>query len=38
MLEDMIDERLERIAALRLIRDHIQQGETYLLDKAGTST
>ena len=34
MLEDMIDERLERIAALTLIYDHVSPGETYLLDQA----
>jgi hypothetical protein len=33
MLENMIDERLERIAALTLIRDHIVANETYLLDR-----
>lgn len=34
MLESMIDERLDRIAALTLIRDHVVSAETYLLDKA----
>jgi hypothetical protein len=29
----MIDERLERIAALTLIRNHIVANETYLLDR-----
>jgi hypothetical protein len=29
----LINERLERIAALALIRDHIVANETYLLDK-----
>ena len=34
ILESMIDERTDRIAALTLIYDHIASGETYLLDKA----
>lgn len=34
ILESMIDERLDRIAALTLIRDHVVSGETYLLDKS----
>lgn len=34
ILEDEIDERLDRIAALTLIYDHVSSGETYLLDKS----
>jgi hypothetical protein len=34
ILENMIDERLDRIAALTLIYDHVSPGETYLLDKS----
>lgn len=34
ILESMIDERLDRIAALTLIRDHVISAETYLLDKS----
>src|SRR5262245_42976515 len=34
ILENMIDERLGRIAGLELIRDHIVSGEIYLLDKS----
>jgi hypothetical protein len=34
MLENMIGECQERIAALTLIRDHIVPGEVYLLDQA----
>lgn len=34
ILENEIDERLKRIAALTLIYDHVSSGETYLLDKA----
>lgn len=34
ILKDEIDERLDRIAALTLIYDHVSSGETYLLDKS----
>lgn len=34
ILESMIDERRDRIAALTLIRDHVVSAETYLLDKS----
>lgn len=34
VLENMIDDRLDRIAALTLIYDHVSSAEIYLLDKS----